>query len=277
MKYLLMVVKHHDGFCLWPSRHTDYTISRSQYGRDIIAEVANSAAKFGLKLGIYYSLWDQHMASRITDEWEYIDYIKNQLTELLTNYGSLVEIWFDGFWQRQQSGWEKKSEGEPANEKNPGNTVDRDQAFIDAWRMEGAYRWQMDHLYNFVKSMQPACFVMINSTDSYPGVPLFPVDARTGIRYIGFTDDKKIWKWLGHEVYVPLQIEITLSTKGNQQSPDGNWYWHEWDHSVLPADKVKEHLEFARLHHANLLLNVGPGPDGRLRKEDQEVLTALNK
>jgi alpha-L-fucosidase len=124
--------------------------------------------------------------------------------------------------------------------------------------------------------LQPGCFVMNNSTSSYPGVPLFPVDVRTGERYVNFKEDRKIWTWLGQQVFVPLQIEITMSTKGNQQSPEGNWFWHEWDNSVLPKEQVKQHLNFARKHNANLLLNVGPGPDGRLREEDKAVLTALN-
>jgi alpha-L-fucosidase len=276
MKYIVIVAKHHDGFCLWPSRFSDYNISRSRYSRDILAALSNSAAKYGLKLGFYYSLWDRHVSETMTREWEYIDFIENQLTELLTNYGPIVEIWLDGFWQRQQSGWEKKPEVNKDTEISSEELIRRDQDFIDAWRMEGAYRWQMDHLYNFMKSLQPGCFVMNNSTSSYPGVPLFPVDVRTGERYVNFKEDRKIWTWLGQQVFVPLQIEITMSTKGNQQSPEGNWFWHEWDNSVLPKEQVKQHLNFARKHNANLLLNVGPGPDGRLREEDKAVLTALN-
>ncbi|MBR9999234.1 MAG: alpha-L-fucosidase [Cyclobacteriaceae bacterium] len=276
MKYIVIVSKHHDGFCLWPSRFTDYTISRSKFNRDILAAISNSASKFGLKLGLYYSLWDQHESESTMDEWKYIDFIKNQVTELLIDYGPIVEIWFDGFWQRQQSGWEKKPEGEKSQEITIEELAVRNENFIDAWRMEGAYRWQMDHLYNFVKSLQPACFVMNNSTGSYPGVPLFPVDARTGERYVNFKEDRKKWNWLGQDVYVPLQIETTMSTKGNQQFPEGNWFWHEWDHSVLSKEEVNTYLDFARKHNANLLLNVGPGPDGRLRKEDETVLSGLN-
>jgi alpha-L-fucosidase len=277
MRYIVMVTKHHDGFCLWPSRYTDYNITRSRYSRDILENLANSAVKYGLKLGFYYSLWDQHVSEHTMREWEYIEYIKNQLTELLSNYGPIVEIWFDGFWRRQQSGWEKMPEGENGTEESNGGLTERNQDFIDAWRMEGAYRWQMDHLYNFIKSLQPGCFVMNNSTGSYPGVPLFPVDVRTGERYVNFEQDRKIWTWLGQQVFVPLQIEITMSTKGNQRFPEGNWFWHEWDHSFLPKEKVKQYLDFARKQEANLLLNVGPGPDGRLRKEDEAVLTTLNE
>jgi alpha-L-fucosidase len=275
MKYIVLVAKHHDGFCLWPSQYTDYTISRSKYNRDILAAIANSAAKFGLKLGLYYSLWDQNQEQATQDEWEFIKFIKNQLTELLTQYGPLVAIWFDGFWRRQQSGWEKKPGEEPENTGSGEVLRQRNDDFITAWRMEGAYRWQMDHLYNFVKSIQPDCLVLNNSTGSYPGVPLFPVDVRTGERHVNFKDDQKIWTWLGEKTYVPLQIELTLSTKGNQRFPNGNWYWHEWDHSVLTLEEIEQYLDFSKNHQANLVLNVGPDPNGKLRNEDEAVLSSL--
>ena len=275
MKYIVIVAKHHDGFCLWPSRHTDYTIARSQYNRDIIDAITNSASKYGLKIGFYYSLWDQRESVRTADEWKFIHFIENQLQELLTNYGPILKIWFDGFWERQQSGWEKKVEGTDEKTISEEDQVKRNEGFIDAWRMEGVYRWQMDHLYNYIKSMQSDCLVMINSTGSYPGVPLFPVDIRNGERYTRLSKDRKIWKWLGKDVYLPLQIETTLSTKGNQRFPLGNWFWHEWDHSVLLKDEIINYQDYAQKNGANLLLNVGPDRNGELRKEDEAVLSTL--
>ncbi len=276
MKYIVIVAKHHDGFCLWPSRFSDYTISRSQYNRDILAALAGSAAKAGLKLGFYYSLWDQHMNMHIQDEWEYIGFIKDQLQELLTNYGPVLEIWFDGFWRRQQSGWTKLPEPGEGEDVTLEQRRQRDEDFINAWRMEGAYRWQMDHLYNFIKSLQPDCLVMNNSTSSYPGVPLFPVDVRSGERFTDVEQDRKHWQWLGKETFLPLQIETTMSTKGNQRFPAGNWFWHEWDHSVLSAEEIRTYLAKADTIGANLLLNVGPDRKGLIRGEDIKVLSELN-
>ena len=276
MKYIVIVCKHHDGFCLWPSKYTDYTIARSQYTRDFIASLVNSCDKSGLKVGFYYSLWDQHQTYINDDDWHMLGFIKNQIEELLTMYGPIVELWFDGFWKRQQSGWTKISEDQAGDEGNIPDSRERDENFINAWRMEGAYRWQMDHLYNFVKSIQPDCLVMNNSTSSYKGVPLFPVDARTGERYINLENDRKIWNWLGKDIYMPLQIETTMSTQGNQRFPSGNWYWHDWDHSVLTKEEVLDHLEKAKAAQANLLLNVGPDYLGKLRPEDEELLRNLN-
>jgi alpha-L-fucosidase len=275
MKYIVMVCKHHDGFCLWPSQYSDYTIARSRFSRDILASLVNSCEKTGLKVGFYYSLWDQHEAFINNDDWHMLEFNRNQLEEILTGYGPVVEMWFDGFWERQQSGWTKGAE---TTEENDNELVDnkmRDEDFINAWRMEGAYRWQIDHLYHFIKSLQPDCQVMNNSTNSYRGVPLFPVDIRNGKKYMNPEEDRKIWNWLGKDIYMPLQIETTMSTQGNKRFPSGNWFWHEWDHSVLSREGVLEYLGKAKNAEANLLLNVGPSNMGELRKEDELVLRNL--
>lgn len=275
MNYVVLVCKHHDGFCLWPSKYTDYTISRSQYTRDIVASFVNSAEKLGLKVGFYYSLWDQHESYKGVDDRQYLDFMQNQITELITGYGPVVELWFDGFWKRQQSGWTKKQEQPEDTEEAIKQARTREEAFIDAWRMEGAFRWQMDHIYQYVKSIQPDCMIMNNSTSSYHGVPLFPVDARNGQRYLNLANDNSNWKWLGKDVFVPLQIETTMSTKGNQKFPEGNWFWHDWDQSVMEKEEILELKEKAKAVNANLLLNVGPTAEGVLREQDLNSLTNL--
>jgi alpha-L-fucosidase len=277
MKYIVLVCKHHDGFCLWPSKYTDYTISRSRFSRDIVASLVNSCENTGLKLGFYYSLWDQHVAFNNNDDWYLLEYILNQLEELLMGYGPVVELWFDGFWERQQSGWTQITEQAGKEGQDPIDLNKRGEDFINAWRMEGAYRWQMDHIYNFVKNLQPDCLIMNNSTGSYQGVPLFPVDARNGERYKNPEKDRKIWNWLGRDVYIPLQIETTMSTKGNPRFPSGNWFWHDWDHSVMSKEEVLNYLNIANTSKANLLLNVGPTNLGVLREEDEQILRNLYK
>ncbi len=97
MKMVILTAKHHDGFCLWPSEQTDYTIENSLYKNgngDIVKEVAEACRKHGLKFGFYLSPWDRHEPKYGTDE--YNEFYKNQLRELLTNYGKVHEVWFDG-------------------------------------------------------------------------------------------------------------------------------------------------------------------------------------
>jgi alpha-L-fucosidase len=276
MKYIVLITKHHDGFCLWPTQYTDYSVKSTPYKGDLVREVVNSARKHGLEVGFYYSLWDRHEKSHDTDEYAYVKFMKKQLTELLTGYGDIVEIWFDGFWKKQKSGWTKKGEieGEVIDRDASAN---RDEAFIKAWRQEGAYRWQMDHLYQHIKSLQPRCLVMNNSTTAYPGVPLHPVDIRSGEKYTEAREDKKIWNWLGKDIFLPMQIETTMSTKGTKQFPSGNWFWHESDHSVATKEQIKQWRSIAEKMQANLLLNVGPMANGKLRPEDEKELLSLNK
>lgn len=97
-RYLVMVAKHHDGFCLWPSRHTEYSVKNSPWrdGRgDLVKEVEQACRKHGLQFGIYLSPWDRHEPT-YSDHARYDDYYNKQLTELCTRYGELVEIWLDG-------------------------------------------------------------------------------------------------------------------------------------------------------------------------------------
>jgi alpha-L-fucosidase len=276
MKYIVMVSKHHDGFCLWPSKLTSYSVLASKRKTDVIGAVAESARKYGLKLGLYYSLWDRHEASHDSDIHRYVNaFMLPQLEELLTQYGDVTELWFDGFWKYQKTGWSPKNasiDGEAARQEED---LQRDLQFVQSWRNEGAYWWQMDHVYQQVKSWQPQCLVMNNSTTAYPGVPLFPVDIRSGEKYTHATQDRKVWQWLGKDVFLPLQIETTMSIKGDERFKSGNWFWHEWDQSVATRETILNYLEVARAMEANLLLNVGPSDRGLLREVDVSTLRSL--
>jgi alpha-L-fucosidase len=97
-KYVVLVAKHHDGFCLWPTEQTQYSIKASPWKNgkgDIVGEVAASARKHGLKFGIYLSPWDRH-DPRYKDNAAYDSYYQSELEELVQNYGDLVEFWLDG-------------------------------------------------------------------------------------------------------------------------------------------------------------------------------------
>jgi alpha-L-fucosidase len=97
-KYVVLVAKHHDGFCLWPTEQTDYSVKASPWrdGKgDVVGEVARSARKFGLKFGVYLSPWDRH-DPRYANPEAYDKYYLSELEELAQRYGDLVEFWLDG-------------------------------------------------------------------------------------------------------------------------------------------------------------------------------------
>ena len=96
--YVVLVAKHHDGFCLWPTEQTDYSIRKSPWkdGKgDVVGDVAKAARKYGLKFGVYLSPWDRH-DPRYQDSAAYDKYYLSELEELASNYGDLVEFWLDG-------------------------------------------------------------------------------------------------------------------------------------------------------------------------------------
>jgi len=115
MSGLIMTCKHHDGFCLWPSQYTEHSVKNSPWRNgkgDIVGEVAQACREAEIKFGVYLSPWDRHEPS-YGDSPRYNDYFKNQLRELLTNYGEIFSVWFDGACgegpngKRQVYSWEE--------------------------------------------------------------------------------------------------------------------------------------------------------------------------
>lgn len=111
-KYVVLTAKHHDGFCLWPTATTDYSVASSPWRGgtgDVVAEVAAACRKHGIKLGLYLSPWDRNAACYPVPD-DYDDFYLAQLRELCTNYGELTELWFDGAGsQDREYAWDRIS------------------------------------------------------------------------------------------------------------------------------------------------------------------------
>lgn len=113
MKYLIITAKHHDGFCLFDSKLTKYNVVKATpYKKDIVKTLADACSEFGVKFGVYYSILDWNKSSSISHNLayyqnfpEYLAYLKGQIKELLTNYGKIAVLWFDGDWIPQ---WNNK-------------------------------------------------------------------------------------------------------------------------------------------------------------------------
>ena len=98
MKMLIIVAKHHDGFCYWPSKYTDHSVKKSPWKKgkgDVVGDLVAACREYGLKVGIYLSPWDRHEKT-YGNSPAYNKFFMNQLKELLTNYGEITEVWFDG-------------------------------------------------------------------------------------------------------------------------------------------------------------------------------------
>jgi alpha-L-fucosidase len=98
MKMLIIVAKHHDGFCYWPSKYTDHSVKKSPWKKgkgDVVGDLVAACNEYGLKVGIYLSPWDRHEKT-YGNSPAYNKFFMNQLKELLTNYGEITEVWFDG-------------------------------------------------------------------------------------------------------------------------------------------------------------------------------------
>lgn len=127
-KGIILTAKHHDGFCLWQSAYTEHCMKNSPYKNgkgDVVKECSDACRKYGLKFGFYLSPWDRN--SKYYGTPEYNDYYCNQLTELLTNYGEIFHVWFDGAC------------GEGANGKKQIYEFDRYLALIEKYQPNATY------------------------------------------------------------------------------------------------------------------------------------------
>jgi alpha-L-fucosidase len=137
MRYAVLTTKHHDGFALWPTKYTDFSIAQTSYDGDLVAEYVEAARAEGLRVGFYYSLSDWHhpdypafreedkpymkFLGRRSETWDaYVDTLFGQVRELLTNYGTIDVIWFDGQWERTADEWRAEELASMIRELQPG-------------------------------------------------------------------------------------------------------------------------------------------------------------
>ena len=235
MKGVILTAKHHDGFCLWPTGLTEYCIRNTPYkdGKgDIVRELSEACKKYGIKFAVYLSPWDRNQAIYGTPE--YVDYFYKQLHELLTNYGAVFEIWFDG--ANGGDGWYGGAKDS--------RTIDRKTYY------------QYDRAYEMIDKYQPQAVVF---SDGGPGCRW--VGNENG--FAGATN----WSFLrAGEVYpgYPKYRELQYGhADGNQWvaaecdvSIRPGWFYHpEEDDRVKSPDQLVDLYYRSVGHNATLLLN----------------------
>jgi len=137
MKYMVMTTKHHDGFCLWDTQQTDYNAVRRGPGRDLVREYVEACHEFGLRVGLYYSLLDWHhpdgaqCAKDETARRRFLDFTQGCVRELMSNYGKIDILWYDGVWPLPDaSAWESVQRNAMARQLQP-ELIINNRAFLE--------------------------------------------------------------------------------------------------------------------------------------------------
>lgn len=225
MKYITVTSRHHDSFSMFDTDASDFNIvDATPYKKDPLKELAEACKKEGIKLNFYYSLldWkrDDYKQGKKGDEeaWnKYIAFMKVQLTELLTNYGEIGCIWFDGHWDQKR-----------------GN-------------------WHYDEIYSLIHELSPSTLIANNHhIQPIPGddIQTFERDL-PGENHGGFSDGVKVSQ-------LPLESCATMA---------GKWGYSIYDKKFKSTQKLIHFLVNAAGKNGNLLLNVGPMPNGKIQPE----------
>jgi len=257
MKALIITAKHHDGFCLWPSKYTEHSVKNSPWKQgkgDVLGELAAACKANALRMGVYLSPWDRNHPDYATPK--YVEYYRNQMRELLTNYGEVCEVWFDG-----------------ANGGNGYYGGARETRRIDR---RTYYDWP--NTWKIVRELQPMA-VMFS-------------DGGPDIRWVGNESgvgSETNWAMLRRAEFAPGIADRRALANG--QSDGTHWVPAEVDVSIRPGwfyhagqdAKVKSLDQLLNIYYSsvgngcNLLLNVPPDRRGRFHEIDCARLLELRK
>ena len=251
MKYITITSRHHDGFSMFNSKATDYTIvKKTPYKKDILKLLADECHKEGIKLFFYYSQLDWYrddyfprgrtgagIKGRGEGEWDdYIDFMKDQLTELLTNYGEIAGIWFDGQWDQHE--WDGKRFG----------------------KLKADFK--LDEVYKLIHKLQPKALIGSNhhlSPNPGEDFQMFEKD----LPGKGTKDFATSAEDIGD---LPLEVCETIN---------GSWGFNLKDRKHKSEKQLIQYLVKAAGYGSNLLLNVGPMPNGKIQEEHIESLKKI--
>jgi alpha-L-fucosidase len=257
MKGIIITAKHHDGFCLWPSGFTEHSVKNSPWkgGKgDVLSELRRACDEYGLKMGVYLSPWDRNSAVYGTPE--YLVYYRNQLSELLTIYGDIFEVWFDG-----------------ANGGDGFYGGARETRRIDN---KTYYDWPNTH--KIVRELQPGAIMF---SDAGPDIRWVGNERGMGSltnwcllkkdeMYPGGDFAKILGE--GHEdgnYWVPAEVDVSIRR---------GWFYHQTEDSLVRSPENLMELYYSAVgRNSSLLLNVPPDRRGLLHGNDVKSLLAFKE
>ncbi len=254
MKYITITSRHHDGFSMFDTKASDYNIvERTNYNKDVLKELAEACKKEDIKLFFYYSLldWrhdDYYPRGRTgkgiegraaTGDWDkYIAFMKTQLTELLTNYGEIAGIWFDGHWDQKE--WDGKNYG--------------------AVKVD----WHYEDIYNLIHTLQPQCLIGNNHH-------LAPIPGEDFQMFEKDLPGKNTTGWgTSSDAIGALPKEVC-------ETINGSWGFNLQDKKHKSDKELIQYLINAAGYGSNLLLNVGPMPNGQIQIEHVNSLKKIGQ
>jgi len=257
MTGLIVTAKHHDGFCLWPTKYTEHSVKNSPWKNghgDFVGEMSQACKKAGLKFGIYLSPWDRNRPEY--SKPEYITYYRNELRELLTNYGPLFEIWFDGanggdgFYggAREQRNIDRRTYYDWANTRQ----IVRELQPMACMFSDGGpdIRW----VGNERARAGDPCWATLNAADFFPGLA---DEKRLN------SGDRPGTDWL------PAECDVSIRP---------GWFYHaDQDSKVKTPDQLLNIYFSSVGHGASLLLNLPPDRRGRIAEPDVKSLLGFRQ
>ena len=252
MRAVILTCKHHDGFCLWPSKYTEHSVKFSAWkgGKgDVVREISDACRRHGLKFGVYLSPWDRN--HKDYGHPEYITYYRNQLKELLTQYGPIFEVWFDG-----------------ANGGDGYYGGARTTRHIDARKY---YDWE--NTWKLVRELQPdACMFSdigpdarwVGNESGVAGDPCWATFSPEQYA-IGGTPGEILNRGIrAGSRWLPAEVDVSIRP---------GWFYHAAeDRAVKSVDRlIKLYFESAG-RGCNLILNVPPDRRGQIHENDARAL-----
>lgn len=255
MKGMILTAKHHDGFCLWPSKYTEHSVKNASCKRDVVGEAAAACREVGIRFGVYLSPWDRN--SKYYGTPEYNDYYCNQLEELLTGYGDLFCIWFDGAC------------GEGPNGKKQEYDFSRYIALSRKYQPEAVIfydggpdvRWCGNEAGNGRISewaVVPGELCRFSEVQTGPG----PLADEGDLSYLYNTDSH-----LGSMSSILYTKGLVFTPSEVDTSIRPGWFWHG-EEEPKSAQKLLEIYRNSVGGNACLNLNVPPNKDGLLDERD---------
>ncbi len=245
MKYAVLTTKHHEGFCMFNTKYTDYNVMNTQYGKDIVKEYVDAFRAEGLKVGFYYSLIDWHHPDFTIDQIHprrndanakelnegrdmkrYAKYMRDQVTELLTNYGKIDILWFDFSYA-----------------KNP--------SYPDWMTGKGKNEWEAEELIKTARALQPEIII----------------DNRTQLEQDLWTPEQyQMLEWVKHKETGEL---VTWEAC---QTFSGSWGYYRDEMTWKSPEMLVQMLINTVCIGGNLLMNVGPTAKGYFDKRAENAL-----